>query len=122
MRHSPLKHLFSPLAPANAGRADSMKQPTDQWIHDLHDLRARVPLSQMTEPELCDYFHCLARVIEVLLPPSEEGQVHERDRFILLVADEPGVARYVSYGRREDCMKWMQETIERWQKNEEIPR
>lgn len=43
--------------------------------------------------------------------------------FLLLITDfnTVGLADYVANGKREDCIEWMRETVERFEKMEFIP-
>lgn len=74
------------------------------------------PFDEMTEPELRNLFNNVARNVRADLPPDTG--------FIVLAAPfgKDGVAQYVSNVHRDDAAKWMRETLERWERNDFVPR
>lgn len=68
--------------------------------------------SNMTEPEIKVLLKDLANYIT-----QKTGSL-----FMLVVFDEPGVAQYISNAKREDCIKAMEETAQRFRNNEIIER
>jgi hypothetical protein len=75
-------------------------------------------LKNMTEPELRDLFTALARTIEARLPPGPSSK--GKALFMLVVFDEPKLCQYVSNANRQDCIKAMRETAERFEHKEII--
>lgn len=72
-------------------------------------------LEDMTEPELRAQMNLTASAVKASLPPGTG--------FIVLAASfDGGIAQYASNVRREDCEKWMVETIARWNANDFIAR
>ena len=69
-------------------------------------------LIDMTEPELKEMINDLARYIT-----DKTGAL-----FMLVVFDDPGLSQYVSNTVRKDCIKAMEETIQRFKNNEIIER
>lgn len=79
-------------------------------------------LSDMTEPELRDYFRYLAQVVESELPPGPSAK--GKCLFALIVTDtiEPGIGQYVSNVQRPDMIRMLRETADRLEGREDIPR
>lgn len=77
-------------------------------------------LSDLTEPELKEYFNGLAKAVESILPagPSKNG----RALFALLVFDKSCIGQYVSNAVREDIIKTLRETADRLENRQDIPR
>jgi hypothetical protein len=66
----------------------------------------------MTEPEIKALMRDLADCIT-----QKTGSL-----FMLVVFDDPGVAQYISNAKREDCIKAMEETAQRFRNKETIER
>lgn len=74
------------------------------------------PFDAMTEPELKKFFHELSEMIKWKLPKGTG---------FMLVASPfgaGGVAQYASNVQRGDAIKWMRETIARWETDDFVPR
>lgn len=69
-------------------------------------------LSNMTEPELKKLLNGIADYIT-----SSTDSL-----FMVVLFDDPGVAQYISNAKREDCIKAMEETAQRFRNNETIER
>lgn len=69
-------------------------------------------LSNMTEPELKRLLTDIANYIKA----STDSL------FMVVLFDDPGVAQYISNAKREDCIKAMEETAQRFRNNETIGR
>lgn len=74
------------------------------------------PYDAMTEPELKAEFVKVGNAIKSSIPPATG--------FVCVVAPfgSSGVAQYVGNCRRDDALKWMKETIARWESSDYIPR
>lgn len=65
--------------------------------------------------------------LRILADFIKEGlqEVYGEDMvFMLNIArpnEQKGVSDYISNGTRSDCIRWMKETIERFEQNETIP-
>lgn len=79
------------------------------------------PLKYMDEPQLKRYFRALSQLIEGALPPMEGGH-NGKCNFVLLVTDESNVAQYAANCRREDVVKFLRETADRLEQQQDIPR
>jgi len=69
-------------------------------------------LANMTEPE----------IKEMLLQSAANITERTESLFMLVVFDDPGVAQYISNAKREDCIKAMEETAERFRNQQTIER
>lgn len=69
-------------------------------------------LLNMTEPEIKALMVDLANYIS-----AKTGSL-----FMLVVFDKPQVAQYISNTNRDDCIKAMEETAQRFRNNETIER
>ena len=76
--------------------------------------RREKPLRDMTEGELALLMKRAARLIEAGLPPGT--------LFTLLAFDDPGLAQYISNGRRSDVILAMRACADRLERRETIER
>lgn len=67
------------------------------------------------------YFTDLGEAISCILP-SLDGSPRHPCYFILLVADDSDIAQYVSNADRQSCIKWLRETADRLENQEDQPR
>jgi len=98
-----------------------LKQEAEMFSKKVMKLDAQKEeeLKQIGAIEQQEFLRGLARFLKDVIA---EGYGTEM-AFILLVArmnDSGGTADYVSNGQREDCIKWMKETVERFAANDTI--
>lgn len=71
-------------------------------------------LEDMTEPELWDVCNRAAAAVE--------GVLGKGSKFVILMFDDPKVAQYVSTYNRQDMLKALRETVERFERREDVLR
>ena len=73
------------------------------------------PLEEMTEPELQAVMHHACERLKFTFPKGTG--------FLVLATTFGGkIAQYASNVQREDAIRWMKETIARWEAGDHIPR
>jgi len=81
-------------------------------------------LIDMTEAEMRVYFGGIGEMLESVMPAeSVPGKGRNgRALFMLVVFDDPGLAQYVSNCSRENMIKAMRETADRFERQETLDR
>lgn len=77
---------------------------------------ARHAFDFMDEPQLGKLMTRVAKAVDERLPANTG--------FLVLAGPfhEGGIAQYVSNARRENCLRWMKETIRRWESGDYVSR
>lgn len=66
-------------------------------------------LADMTEPEITHWLNLLAAATESIMPAADNPR--GRALFAVVVFDDPGIARMVTNGRRDDVFKAIREAF-----------